>query len=141
MGGVPADVLRRIREIAQKADLPTERVFRDVLAVGVSVITDPAESPYTSLIAFRSGLNAKQAELENDGQSVPESKAVPDTGQRGPSPPIGESVLADAFEPETAERVSSGEDEEPDRAGLGVAVEQRGLEAQDGAGAAVFTSE
>ena len=130
---MPSDALRRIRDIAQKADLACERVFRDVLAIGVSVISDPAESPYTSLIAFRSGLQAKQAELEHDGQSIPESKALPDTGGRSPGPPIGQSVLADSFEPEATEGVSE-QPEEPDRAGLDLALERSGLETQDGAG-------
>jgi hypothetical protein len=125
--------LRRIRDIADKADLSLERVFRDVLAIGVSVISDPAESPYTSLIAFRSGLQAKQAELEHDGQSVPASKAVPDTGLGSPSPSIGQSVLADSFDQE-AQNLSSGGDEGPDRAGLDVIDERSGLETQDGAG-------
>lgn len=74
LGGVSSDALRRIRDTAQKADLPLERVFRDVVAIGVSVVSDPEESPYQSLIAFRAGLATKQAELEHVEQreSAPE---------------------------------------------------------------------
>lgn len=65
LGGVPADTLRTIREVAQRADLPLERVFRDILAIGVSVVSDAQESPYQSLIAFRAGLADKQAHAQD----------------------------------------------------------------------------
>jgi hypothetical protein len=77
LGGVSSDALRRIRETAARADLPLERVFRDVIAIGVSVFSDPQESPYHSLIAFRSGLASKQAELEQD---VEQSRVTPAVG-------------------------------------------------------------
>jgi hypothetical protein len=76
LGGVSSDALRRIRETAARADLPLERVFRDVIAIGVSVVSDPQESPYHSLIAFRSGLASKQAELED----VEQSRVTPAVG-------------------------------------------------------------
>lgn len=63
LGGVSLPTLRTLKEIAAQADLPLARVFRDVVAIGVSVVSDPLESPYGSLIAFRAGLAQKQAEL------------------------------------------------------------------------------
>jgi hypothetical protein len=99
LGGVPADTLRRVREIAGKADLPVARVFRDILAIGVSVVADPVESPYQSLIAFRVGLASKQAELENGEQDTTAPKVRRDpgsgTGGAGEPPVAGETLESD----------------------------------------------
>lgn len=110
LGGVNSDALRRIRDTAQKADLPIERVFRDVVAIGVSVVSDPLESPYQSLIAFRAGLATKQAEQEHVIQREPAPEAGAVDAERV-TLDLGQSVLEipaeDSAEAESADQSGS----------------------------------
>lgn len=94
LGGVPLESLRLIREVALSADLPISRVFCDVLAIGISVITDPGQSPYTGLIAFREGLFTKQEELNVTRRAA---GTLEETGQRSPDSQAGEQRVAAAL--------------------------------------------
>jgi hypothetical protein len=134
LGGVSAGALRRIRDIAARADLPLERVFRDVVAIGVSVVSDPSESPYQSLIAFRSGLAAKQEELEKESATEPHEPV----GSRSTGEQAGDRILAEAPDDEdigdTLSRRSG-----PDGTGFDDAALEPGQWPQDEAGDAVFS--
>jgi hypothetical protein len=135
LGGVSGEALRAIRETAGRACLPLERVFADVVAIGVSVVTDPHESPYTSLIAFRTELALRQQHgFSQTEHSSVETATGEHPGPGGPGPDAGERTLGQ--EPDAV--AGTGFDQgQSDLAGPGVIVEQRGLWSQDQEGAQV----
>jgi hypothetical protein len=119
LGGGSGEVLKVLRTTAREAELPLERVFRDCLAIGISVIGNPETSPYTSLITFRHELATHS---KRDADRAPESG--------GPSQLPGFDDLAETVH--DASLADAGEGERTDAEGPGDALERSGLQSTDG---------
>lgn len=137
LGGVPADALRRLKEIAAAADLPLQRVFRDVVAIGVSVVSDPLESPYQSLIAFRAGLAQKQAEYEH----VAGTKGTPAGQARDSLEPRKEPEPGGVLLTLAPEHLTVPDEQDSTSDGSNDAFERPGFESEDQADSGLFTRE
>lgn len=67
---LPTGAMRVMKDIAGSADLPVDRVFKDVIEAGLAVIRNPESSPYESMIQFRKTLHEhKNVESETKGIS------------------------------------------------------------------------
>jgi hypothetical protein len=136
LGGVPHEVLRLLRATALRADLPLSRVFQDVLAIGLNVISDPQESPYSGLISFRESLEIKQKGYATERTpGPPESSEASRFGGAGVQ--AWDSDLGEAIHEPGPGSMATGV-AATDRDGPSDAVERPGLETSDEEADAVF---
>jgi hypothetical protein len=80
----PPGSIKELKRISDEADLPLNRVFKDVIEAGLSVYADPETSPYQSLINFRKTLQQKR---NNDDRLL-------QTGRGSTDPHVGNRALA-----------------------------------------------
>jgi len=83
---LPVGAMKTMKDVADAADLPVDRVFKDVVQIGLVVVAGES-SPYSSMIEFRKTLN-ETAKVARNGRGT------------GSSQPIWEGELATGYDEE-----------------------------------------